>query len=279
MVFVDFNKAFDTVVRTGLWQLLKKYGCPEKFTTMIESLHTGMMANVSVGGEVSESLCYKCGQARLCTGPHALLFLPISNARRGFPRHGRWRLHTVQTERWPIQRRTLLSEDQDSDTDERAAIRGWHCIGCTLCWRDAENSGCVSDASKKFGLKINIKKIEVLYQPNSTRTREEDIMVDGNKLNSVLEFTYLGSNISSNGCIDNEIQRRMAKVSTSFGRLRQRLWNNHHVSMRVKGKIYIYIVQSRCPPSYTEPRPWQCTGDRWKTCMPSWCDICVLSWG
>ena len=55
-----------------------------------------------------------------------------------------------------------------------------------------------SDTSKKFGLKINTKRAEVLYQPNSTRTREEDIMVDGNKLNSVLEFTYLGSTISSN---------------------------------------------------------------------------------
>ena len=55
MVFVDFNKAFDTVGRTGLWQLLRKYGCPERFITMIEELNTGMMANVSVGGEVSES--------------------------------------------------------------------------------------------------------------------------------------------------------------------------------------------------------------------------------
>ena len=80
MVFVDFSKAFDTVGRTGLWQLLRKYGCPEKFTTMIEALHTGMMANVSVGGEVSESN-HKWGQARLCTGTHALLHLPISNAR------------------------------------------------------------------------------------------------------------------------------------------------------------------------------------------------------
>ena len=80
-----------------------------------------------------------------------------------------------------------------------------------------------SDASKKFGMKINIKKTEVLYQPKSTRTREEDIMVDGNKLNSVLEFTYLGSTRSSNGYIDDEIQRRMAKASASFGRLRQRL--------------------------------------------------------
>ena len=55
MVFVDFTKAFDTVGRTGVWQLLGKYGCPEKFTTMIEDLHTGMMVNVSDGGEVSES--------------------------------------------------------------------------------------------------------------------------------------------------------------------------------------------------------------------------------
>ena len=69
-------------------------------------------------------------------------------------------------------------------------------------------------------------------------------MVDGNKLNSVMEFTYLGSTISSDGCIDDEIQRRMAKASASFGRLRQRLWNNHHVSMRVKGKIYRAIVLS-----------------------------------
>ena len=94
----------------------------------------------------------------------------------------------------------------------------------------AEEMQKIVDAfSKKFGLKINIKKTEVLYQPNCIRTREEDIMVDGNKLNSVLEFTYLGSTISSNGCSDDEIQRRMAKASASFRRLCQRLWNHHRV--------------------------------------------------
>ena len=56
----------------------------------------------------------------------------------------------------------------------------------------------------QFGLKINIKNTKVLYQPNSTRTREKDIMVDGNKLNYVPEFTCLGTTISSNGRIDTE---------------------------------------------------------------------------
>ena len=101
-----------------------------------------------------------------------------------------------------------------------------------------------SDASMKIGLNINTKKTEVLYQPNSTRTREEIIMVDENKLKSVTEFTYLGSTISNNECTDGDIQSRTAKAIASFGRLRQRLWNNHHVSMWVKSKIYRAIVLS-----------------------------------
>ena len=36
----------------------------------------------------------------------------------------------------------------------------------------------------------------------------------------------------------------MAKASAYFGRLRHILWNNHHVSMQVKGKIYRAIVLS-----------------------------------
>ena len=66
MVFVDFSKAFDTIGRTGLWQILRKFGCPEKFTTMIDALHTGMMANVSVGGEVSESFSVTNGVKQSC---------------------------------------------------------------------------------------------------------------------------------------------------------------------------------------------------------------------
>ena len=112
-----------------------------------------------------------------------------------------------------------------------------------------------SDASKKFGLKINIKKTEMLYQSNSTRTREKDIMVDGNKLNSVLEFTYLGSTISSDGCIDDEIQR-LVHLSADYAR------DSGKTSMCPCGLKARYTVQSCCPPSYSELRPGHCTDDR-----------------
>ena len=66
IVFVDFTKAFDTVGRTGLWQLLRNYGCPEKFTTMIESLHNGIMVNVRNGEEISDTFAIINGIKQGC---------------------------------------------------------------------------------------------------------------------------------------------------------------------------------------------------------------------
>ena len=46
-------------------------------------------------------------------------------------------------------------------------------------------------------------------------------MIDGNKLNSILVFTYLGSTTSSNGCIDDEIQggwSRLVHLSADYAR-------------------------------------------------------------
>ena len=53
------------------------------------STTTGMTANVSVGGEVSESFGVTNGVKQgYVLAPYALLHLPVSNARRGFPIHG-----------------------------------------------------------------------------------------------------------------------------------------------------------------------------------------------
>ena len=76
-----------------------------------------------------------------------------------------------------------------------------------------------------------------MFQPNSTMTME-DINVDETTLNPMKEFTYLGSIIASDGHIEAELQKRMSKASMSYGRLRERLWNDHNVS----------IGASRLPP-------------------------------
>ena len=61
-----------------------------------------------------------------------------------------------------------------------------------------------ANASSKFGPRINIKKTEVMFQPNSTMTME-DINVDETTLNRVKELTYFGSIIASDGHIKAEL--------------------------------------------------------------------------
>ena len=83
-----------------------------------------------------------------------------------------------------------------------------------------------------------------MFQPNSTMTMEEDNNVDETTLNPVKEFTYLGSIIASDGHIEAELHKIMSKASMSFGRLRERLWDYHNVSIRVKEQIYRAIILS-----------------------------------
>ncbi|VDL98179.1 unnamed protein product [Schistocephalus solidus] len=45
--FMDLMKAFDMVMLDGLWKIMQKFGCPERFTHMVRQLHDGMMARVT----------------------------------------------------------------------------------------------------------------------------------------------------------------------------------------------------------------------------------------
>ena len=68
--FIDLTKAFDMVSRSGLWLLLRKFGCTEKFTKILKWLHEGMLGRVNIGGEFSESFPVTNGVRQGCiAGP------------------------------------------------------------------------------------------------------------------------------------------------------------------------------------------------------------------
>ena len=96
-------------------------------------------------------------------------------------------------------------------------------------------------AAAQFSLKINIKKAECMYQPIKLlhpSLEPEIIRINLEPLAYVTDFTYLGSTVSSTARIDKELRNRLGKASLAFGKLRQRLWNNRHVSIRVECKVY-----------------------------------------
>ena len=60
------------------------------------------------------------------------------------------------------------------------------------------------------------------------------ITVNGQKLQVVDKFTYLGSTLSRAVHIDDEVTARTAKASVAFGRLRTNVWERNRIRLDTK---------------------------------------------
>ncbi|BHF85824.1 hypothetical protein SprV_1002899700 [Sparganum proliferum] len=76
--FVDLTKVFDTVNREGLWKIMQKFGCPERFIQMVRQLHDGMVARVTDNGAVSEAFAVTNGVKQGCVLAPTLFSLMFS---------------------------------------------------------------------------------------------------------------------------------------------------------------------------------------------------------
>ena len=64
--FVDLSKAFDAVSRDGLWKILARLGCPQKFLTILRQLHEGQQRQVKHNGSLSGSFPISNGVMQGC---------------------------------------------------------------------------------------------------------------------------------------------------------------------------------------------------------------------
>ncbi|KAL8561349.1 hypothetical protein ACOMHN_040427 [Nucella lapillus] len=110
-----------------------------------------------------------------------------------------------------------------------------------------------------FGLTISTKKTEVMYQPVPNKQYQEpQITVNGQTLQAVETFTYLGSTLSRNANIDAETSNRISKASSAFGRLREKVLERRGISLKTKLKVYRAVVLTTLLYS-TVVKPGPCT--------------------
>uniref|UniRef100_H3B6V1 Reverse transcriptase domain-containing protein n=1 Tax=Latimeria chalumnae TaxID=7897 RepID=H3B6V1_LATCH len=93
--------------------------------------------------------------------------------------------------------------------------------------------------SRKFGLQINIKKTKVM----SFGKHQEDIhiTVEGDAVEQVEKFVYLGGLVSKNGTCEEDIKRRIGFASAAFGRL-SRIWKAKDILVKTKVRVYEVMV-------------------------------------
>ena len=66
MAFVDLRKTFDTVNRSLLWNIRRKFGCPPTFIAILQQFHTGMCAQVVMASFQSSSFPVEVGVKQGC---------------------------------------------------------------------------------------------------------------------------------------------------------------------------------------------------------------------
>ena len=61
-------------------------------------------------------------------------------------------------------------------------------------------------------------------------------------MKAVDKFTYLGSVLSRDVHIDNEVDAHIARASSVFGRLQRKVWERRGIGLTTKLKVYRAIM-------------------------------------
>ena len=131
------------------------------------------------------------------------------------------------------------------------AQKHWRCAsenGSTLVANNAVDVQQIVDrfssAADMFGLKINISKTELLYQPPPMSIElPETITVHDEPLKTTESFTHLSSTVTNTNSAELEVERRIQSATKAYHvALQKRLWSYNDNSTKTKVKVYSVAV-------------------------------------
>ena len=135
---------------------------------------------------------------------------------------------TTQNARHGIQW-TMFSQLEDLDYADDIALLS------TNARHLQQKANVLNENAKKSGLHINMKKTKVMHL-NLTEPHPQ-ITIDGEKLEAVDDFTYLGSNISAKNSVQKDISARINKARNSYCSLRN-IWKSNIYSLKTKLRLF-----------------------------------------
>ena len=96
----------------------------------------------------------------------------------------------------------------------------------------------LNDACRRFGLTINVAKTKTMTVRRTQTAADRPISVNGQELEDVDGYCYLGSWISADGSLEREISNRISRASATFARVPQR------IALAVRVNVYRSVVVS-----------------------------------
>jgi hypothetical protein len=211
-LFIDFKKAYDSIHRESLWNILREFGIPGKLIGLIKMCIEDSRGIVISDGLRSEPFEITTGLRQGDALSPLLFNLALEKCIReatGGERDGATILGYADDI-------DLLSEDSEK---VRSTFRG------------------LKSAAGKIGLQINQEKTEYLEISRNNTSQNTGFIVDEMNFRNVSSVKYLGTNINSKNKTNEEIKARIHAGNRSYYAL-QSLISSKILSHRIKIEIY-----------------------------------------
>ncbi|KAI8509548.1 hypothetical protein Bbelb_133960 [Branchiostoma belcheri] len=219
--FIDFKKAFDRVWHDGLWWVLRGFNIKEGLVQIVKALYKNATSAVLLNNQTGKFFRTTVGVRQGC------LLSPV--------------LFNLYLEK--------IMQDTLQDYYTSISIGGRRI--CNLRFADdidllggsnaelQELTDRLTQSADSFGMETSTEKSKVMV--NSRNEVKAVMYMNGEQLEEVDSFTYLGGTITKDGSSLEEVRRRLGVATSAFSRL-SRLWKTNNISFSVKHKLYKALV-------------------------------------
>ena len=222
IMFIDYSKAFDSVSHIKLFSAMIEMGFPAHLVALLQSLYVNQKAKIRWNGENTDEFNLGKGVRQGCiASPH--MFVSYTEK---VMRDADVNQYGIKVGGTPISNLRYADDTALFETSEE----------------DIERlTSAVNDAGRKLNLKLNVKKTKLLTTGEEQPVH--NISIDGEDVEQVSRFKYLGSEKTTSASCTADIRARIGMAKGRMIEL-QDLWNDRNLTTNLKTKIVKALVWS-----------------------------------
>lgn len=218
MLFIDVEKAYDSLDRRGLWKEMERIGIEEGYITVIKEMYRGYECRVRTPCGSTEWFGINTGVKQGSILSPSLFNVVMEGINR-----------QVKERVGEIDKKMIFADDimiwGETAEEVQMQLDAW------------------ASVMGRYGLKISREKSEVLICGRD-KELEGEIILDGEPLKVVKSFIYLGSEINEEGRMGDEVTKRLQKGANLYQAVKHLLWNKK-IPEKAKMLMYkLYYVPS-----------------------------------
>ena len=222
--YVDLKKAFDSVHRGTLWDILRVRGIPARIIDLMTGLYSGTESAVKCGGGISSFFPVNSGVRQGCVLAPSLFNTCMD-----------WVLGRVvdQSHCGASVGNTKVTDLVFAD-DAVLLAESLEVLVMAL--------EALHEEAKPLGLKVSWTKTKVQAFGGLLDDTVQSVYACGEDIEVLESFTYLGSAVHNNGGSGQEVTRRIGLAYGVMDSLNKSIWRCRYLCRRTKIRIFKSLV-------------------------------------